>query len=91
MEASMFEVHVKQLSDITENYSDIAELLNNHDRIILTNAGKNEAVLINLDDYSEFESYAHKEYINKKLSDTETMIKNKETTWIDEEKFWTDD
>jgi PHD/YefM family antitoxin component YafN of YafNO toxin-antitoxin module len=87
----MFEVHVKQLSDIAENYSDIAKLLNNHDRIILTNAGKNKAVLINLDDYSEFESYKHKEYINRKLSDTETLIKNKEATWIDEENFWTDD
>jgi PHD/YefM family antitoxin component YafN of YafNO toxin-antitoxin module len=89
MGAKMFEVHVKPLSDI--NNSDITKLLNNHDRIILTNAGKNEAVLINIEDYSEFESYAHREYINKKLSDAETLVKNKETAWMDEETFWTDD
>jgi PHD/YefM family antitoxin component YafN of YafNO toxin-antitoxin module len=91
MEATMFGVHVKQLSDINENYSDIAKLLNNHDRIILTNAGKNEAVLINIEDYSEFESYAHKEYINKKLADTEMMIKNNKVAWMDENTFWADD
>jgi PHD/YefM family antitoxin component YafN of YafNO toxin-antitoxin module len=86
----MFGVHVKQLSEINENYPDIARLLNNHDRIILTNDGKNEAVLINIDDYSEFESYAHKEYINKKLSETENLLEKKEIDWIDEETFWVD-
>jgi prevent-host-death family protein len=87
----MFGVHVKQLSEINKNYSDIEKILNDHDRIVLTNNGKNEAVLINIDDYSEFEAYAHKEYINRKLSETENMIENKKVAWIDEETFWEDD
>jgi PHD/YefM family antitoxin component YafN of YafNO toxin-antitoxin module len=62
---NMFTVHVKELDDIKTQYTDFVNKLNEHDRIILKNNGKNEAVLINIDDYNEFESFAHKNYIKK--------------------------
>jgi PHD/YefM family antitoxin component YafN of YafNO toxin-antitoxin module len=65
--------------------------LNEHDRIILKNNGKNEAVLINIDDYNEFESFAHKNYIQKKLKETEDLVENKNVGWIDEGEFWGND
>jgi PHD/YefM family antitoxin component YafN of YafNO toxin-antitoxin module len=82
----MFDVYVKQLSEINQDYTGISKILDNHDRIILTTNGENKAVLINIDDYSEFEAYAHKEYINRKLSEAE-----KNLTWINEQDFWEDD
>ncbi|GHV75090.1 hypothetical protein AGMMS49940_23920 [Spirochaetia bacterium] len=87
----MFGVHVKQISEIQRDYSEADKLLENHDRIILTNDGKNKAVLINIDDYSEFESYAQKEYIHKKLSEAKLLAGNKNVVWLDEEEFWDED
>ncbi|GHT86662.1 hypothetical protein FACS1894137_12540 [Spirochaetia bacterium] len=87
----MFGVHIKQLSEIQSDYSDAEKILNNHDRIIVTNDGKNKAVLINIDDYTEFESYAQKEYIHKKLSEAKTAAADKNAVWLDEEEFWDED
>jgi PHD/YefM family antitoxin component YafN of YafNO toxin-antitoxin module len=87
----MFAVHVKELDDIKTQYTDFVNKLNEHDRIILKNNGKNEAVLINIDDYNEFESFAHKNYIKKKLKETENLVENKNVGWIDEGEFWEND
>jgi PHD/YefM family antitoxin component YafN of YafNO toxin-antitoxin module len=87
----MFEVQVKQISEIQSDFSDAEKILNNHDRILLTNNGKDAAVLINIDDYTEFESYAQKEYINRKLSEAKIAAGGKNTVWLDEEDFWDGD
>ena len=87
----MFAVHEKELDDIKTQYTDFVKILNEHDRIILNNNGKNEAVLINIEDYKEFESYMHKNYVIKKLKETENLVKNNETGWIDEDTFWGND
>jgi prevent-host-death family protein len=87
----MFSTHVKELNDLSAQYADFLKILNEHDRIILNSNGKNKAVLINIDDYKEFESYAHKNYIRKKLEETEEAIKNGSVEWIDEETFWEND
>jgi prevent-host-death family protein len=87
----MFSVHVRKLDDLKVQYTDFLEILNEHDRIILNSNGKNEAVLINIEDYREFESYAHKNYIRKKLKETEDAIKNGSVEWINEETFWEND
>jgi PHD/YefM family antitoxin component YafN of YafNO toxin-antitoxin module len=87
----MFGVHVKQISEIQTDYSDAEKLLNNHDRIILANNGKNEAVLINIADYNDFETYAQKEYINKKLFEAKALAEDKNAIWLDEEDFWDGD
>ena len=87
----MFAVHEKELDDIKTQYTDFVKILNEHDRIILNNNGKNEAVLINIEDYKEFESYTHKNYVIKKLKETENLVKNNETGWIDEDTFWGND
>lgn len=84
----MFGVHVKQLREIQHDFSDAEKILHNHDRIILTNNGKDEAVLINMDDYTEFETYAQKEYIHKKLAEAKILAGDKNTIWLDEEEFW---
>jgi prevent-host-death family protein len=87
----MFSVHVKELDELKTHYADFLKILNEHDRIILNSNGKNEAVLINIEDYKEFESYAHRNYIRKKLRETEDAIKHGSVEWIDEETFWGND
>jgi prevent-host-death family protein len=84
-------VHVKEMDDIRTQYADFVKILNEHDRIILNNNGRNEAVLINIDDYKEFEIYAHKNYVIKKLNEAEEFVKNNSNSWIDEESFWEND
>jgi PHD/YefM family antitoxin component YafN of YafNO toxin-antitoxin module len=87
----MFEIHEKQISEMQNDYSDIEKILNNHDRIILANHGKKSAVLINIDDYAEFESYAQKEYINRKLSEAKALAGDENAVWLDEDEFWAGD
>jgi prevent-host-death family protein len=87
----MFSTHIKESGDLKTQYTDFLKMLNEHDRIILNSNGKNEAVLINIEDYKEFESYAHNNYISHKLKETEDAIKNGSVEWIDEETFWGND
>jgi PHD/YefM family antitoxin component YafN of YafNO toxin-antitoxin module len=87
----MFGVQVKQISEIQGDFSAAEKILDDHDRIILTNNGKNKAVLINMDDYTEFEIYAQREYINKKLAEAKAVAADKNAVWLDEDEFWEGD
>ncbi|GHV03162.1 hypothetical protein FACS189485_05570 [Spirochaetia bacterium] len=40
---------------------------------------------------AEFEFYAQKEYIHKKLSEAKKLAADKDTVWLDEEEFWNGD
>jgi len=84
----MLNVHVRPVRDLRNNYPELAEIINNHDQVIITNNGKGEAVLINLDEYAAFEEFTHKRYIAVKLAEAEAVAADPDTKRYTHEEFW---
>jgi PHD/YefM family antitoxin component YafN of YafNO toxin-antitoxin module len=87
----MFNVHVKPADEIKARYTEFAGMLKEHDRIIITNEGKQEAVIIGMEDYADYEAYAHNQYVQKKLAEAEALAAKADAVWINEEDFWRED
>ena len=84
----MYNVHVRPVRDLRNNYSELSEIVRNHDQVIITNNGKGEAVLINIDEYAAFEEYFHKRYVAKMLAEAEAEANNPNSERISHEDFW---
>ena len=74
-------VHVKAAGDLLVNYSEISQLINNSDRVIITNDGKNEAVIIPFCEYERYEMYLHNSNIMQKLTEAE-LLADDPKNWI---------
>lgn len=83
----MSKVHVKPARDLRNNYSSIRKLLDDHDQVIITNNGRGESVLINIDDYADYEEYLHTRYINEKLDEAIKEAEDPNTKWVSHEEF----
>ncbi|MCL2201765.1 MAG: type II toxin-antitoxin system prevent-host-death family antitoxin [Oscillospiraceae bacterium] len=84
----MYNVHVRPVRDLRNNYTELSEIVRNHDQVIITNNGKGEAVLINIDEYAAFEEYSHKRYVAKMLAEAEVEAANPNSERISHEDFW---
>jgi len=67
----MLNTHVRAVRDLRNNYPELADIVKNHDRVIITNNGKSESVLISFDEYNKYEEYLHYRYADEKLSAAE--------------------
>ena len=84
----MYNIHVRPVRDLRNNYVELSNIIKNNDQVIITNNGKGEAVLINIDEYAAFEEYSHKRYVAVKLAEAETIAANPESMRISHEDFW---
>ncbi|GHT65684.1 hypothetical protein FACS1894110_08100 [Spirochaetia bacterium] len=84
----MFKVHVKPSRDLRNSYAALAGILKDHDQIIITNKGRGESVLINIEDYADYEDYVHRRYIREKLAEAEVAAAKPDTVWLGHEDFW---
>ena len=84
----MLNVHVRPVRDLRNSYPEIAEIVKNNDRVIITNKGRGEAVLINIDEYAAFEEYTHKRYIAAKLAEAEAEAADPQSKRLSHEEFW---
>ena len=84
----MLNVHVRPVRDLRNNYPELAEIIKNNDQVIITNNGRGEAVLINIDEYAAFEEYTHKRYVAEKLAEAEAAAADPNTKRLSHEEFW---
>ena len=63
----MSKTHIRPSRDLRNNYADIVRSLRQHDHIIITNNGVGESVLINIDDYAQYEDFLHRRFIFEEL------------------------
>ena len=47
----MMQTFVRPSRDLRNHYAEISEMLRDHDHVIITNHGRGESVLINIEDY----------------------------------------
>jgi PHD/YefM family antitoxin component YafN of YafNO toxin-antitoxin module len=63
----MSKTQVRPARDLRNNYADIVKTLKQHDHVIITNNGVGESVLINFDDFSDYQEYLHHRFIYDEL------------------------
>lgn len=54
----MMQTFVRPSRDLRNHYAEISEMLKDHNHVIITNHGRGESVLINIEDYAKYEEFA---------------------------------
>lgn len=84
----MRNTHVRASRELRNNFPEIARLLEQHDQVIITKNGNGSAVIINFDEYADYEEYLHKKYVLNELKNAQTEAKASDTKWLNDEDFW---
>jgi prevent-host-death family protein len=86
----MLNAHVRPSRDLRNNYAELAGIVKNRDQVIITNNGRGEAVLIGIDEYAEFQKFAHRRYAKEKLAEAKEYASRPDAEWLSDEEFWSD-
>ena len=84
----MMQTHVRPSRDLRNHYAELSGMLKDHDHVIITNHGRGESVLINIDDYAEYEKFLHHRYISEKLGEAKKQAADPNTQWADHDSVW---
>lgn len=83
----MFEIHSRPSRELRNNYLELAQLVREHNDVVITNKGEIDVVLVNPVDWEEFKEYRYNRYVLRKLKEVEAVA-DKPETWISEDEFW---
>ena len=86
----MKSTYARPVRDLRNNYKEIIALANDGNQVIITQNGREAAVVIGTAAYKEFEIFLHRQYINRELAIAKEKAKSPDTEWLSEEEFWAD-
>ena len=78
----------RPVRDLRNNYNEILSLANEGNQVIITQNGRDAAVVIGAKAYRKYEEYLYKQYINNELTLRKEMTKDPNFKWLSEEDFW---
>ena len=84
----MLNTYARPVRDLRNNYNEIINLANEGNQIIITQNGREAAVVIGTHAYREFETFLHRQYIRNELSKAKEKANDSDTKWLSEEEFW---
>ncbi len=84
----MYNTYARPVRDLRNNYAEIASLANAGNRVIITNNGREEVIILGKEEYKSYEELLYREYIKKELAETREKAKDPNTNWLSEEEFW---
>ena len=64
----MMQTFVRPSRDLRNHYAEISGIIKEHNHVIITNQGRGESVLINIEDYAKYEEYLHQRYVAEELA-----------------------
>ena len=70
----MMQTFVRPSRDLRNHYAEISEMLKDHDHVIITNHGRGESVLINIEDYAKYEEFMHQRYVAEALAKAKQQV-----------------
>jgi prevent-host-death family protein len=70
----MSKTQVRPARDLRNNYAEVARMLDRHDRVIITKNGVGHSVLINIEDYAEYEDFLHHRFIYEELRKSKAEV-----------------
>ncbi len=85
----MYQTQIKPSSQLRNNYAETIRLVKEErDPVIITNNGQADAVLINMDEYAEFERFMHLQYVREKLAESKKSAADPNTVRIGHKELW---
>ena len=84
----MRNTYARPVRDLRNNYNEIIDLANAGNQVIITQNGREAAVVIGTEAYKDFEAFLYRQYINRELARTEEEAKDPNAKWLSEEEFW---
>jgi len=84
----MMNTYARPVRDLRNNYKEIIDLANEGNQVIITHNGREAAVLLGTEAYRDYETYRHRQYINRELAIADEMANDPNTKWLSEEEFW---
>ena len=75
----MMQTFVRPSRDLRNHYAEISEMLKDHDHVIITNHGRGESVLINIEDYAVYEEFLHQRYVAEALAKAKQQAADPDT------------
>ena len=86
----MMNTYSRPVRDLRNNYNEIIELANTGNQVIITQNGKEAAVIISPQAFRDIQVFLYKQYINSELAKAEEEAKNPNTKWLSDEEVWSD-
>ena len=80
----MMQTFVRPSRDLRNHYAELSEMLKDHNHVIITNHGRGESVLINIEDYAKYEE----RYVAEALAKATQQAADPDTQWEDHESVW---
>ena len=84
----MMNTYARPVRDLRNNYSEILKLAGEGNQIIITQNGREAAVVIGTEAYKEFELFMYRQYIKNELLKTKKKAKDPDAVWLSEDEFW---
>jgi len=84
----MHNTYARPVRDLRNNYNEIINLANDGNQVIITQNGREAAVVIGKEAFKEYEQFLHRRYINQELTKSKEVAKDPNTKWISEKEFW---
>ena len=72
----MMQTFVRPSRDLRNHYAEISGIIKEHNHVIITNQGRGESVLINIEDYAE------------ELAKAKRQAADPNTQWQDHDSVW---
>ena len=83
----MYNIHARPVRDLRNNYAELAKMTKEHNHIIVTNNGKDETVLMSIDDYNLCREFLYTKHILKELELSEIEAASSEKRLTHDEVF----
>jgi len=72
----MVKAQIRPSRDLRNNYADVMKALDQHDYVIITNQGRGDSVLIDMDDFAKYQQALHNEYIFNELQKSKALLED---------------
>jgi prevent-host-death family protein len=84
----MINTYARPVRDLRNNYTEIISLANEGNQIIITQNGREAAVVIGTEAFKKYENFLHRQYIHEELAETKQKAKEPNAEWLSEDEFW---
>jgi len=84
----MLNTYARPVRDLRNNYKEIIDLANGGNQVIITQNGREAAVVIGTKAFKEYENFLHRQFIMHELEKSKKKAQEPNTKWLSEEEFW---
>ena len=84
----MMQTFVRPSRDLRNHYAEISEMLKDHNHVIITNHGRGESVLINIETTPSMRSSCTSGMLPRSLPKQKQQAADPNTQWTEHESVW---